>query len=265
MVHVILDTVAASVQGVGFLRAILRSSPRHRCRSCLCSGIARKGPIDPPAEQRDPGFATWSRYDVRASAHHDRARRARRRRGLLRPLRVCGRGDGRRGLWRALTRAHPAGLKSVPKADAQTGGYHSRSESVYEHDLINAPDPFIFDWAREANFAAVVSADRDFVHPVERLGPPPKVIRIEHCDFPVGVSAAKAPRVLTPEQLHATLPLIRERFRTMVLSAGCLALRANPAACKPYHQEQIQKRHIRPAGVTAGLDGDIGWHTLRHS
>ncbi len=60
-------------------------------------------------------------------------------------------------------------------------------ESVYDHDLINAPDPIIFDWAREANFAAVVSADRDFVHLVERLGPPPKVIRIERCDFPARV------------------------------------------------------------------------------
>jgi predicted nuclease of predicted toxin-antitoxin system len=30
----------------------------------------------------------------------------------------------------------------------------------------------------------VVSADLDFVHLVERLGPPPKVIRIERCDFP---------------------------------------------------------------------------------
>ena len=40
---------------------------------------------------------------------------------------------------------------------------------------------------------------------------------------------------------------------------------ANPSTGKPYHQEQIQKRHIRPAGVTAGIDGDIGWHTFRHS
>ena len=40
---------------------------------------------------------------------------------------------------------------------------------------------------------------------------------------------------------------------------------ANPATGKPYHQEQIQKRHIRPAGVTVGIDGDIGWHTFRHT
>ena len=40
---------------------------------------------------------------------------------------------------------------------------------------------------------------------------------------------------------------------------------ANPSTGKPYHQEQIQKRHIRPAGVTVEINGDIGWHTLRHS
>jgi predicted nuclease of predicted toxin-antitoxin system len=60
-------------------------------------------------------------------------------------------------------------------------------ETVYDHDLVGASDPFIFDWARNAEFAAVVSTDRDFVHLAERLGPPPKVIRIERCDFPAKV------------------------------------------------------------------------------
>jgi predicted nuclease of predicted toxin-antitoxin system len=54
---------------------------------------------------------------------------------------------------------------------------------------MGASDPFIFDWAREAEFAAVVSTDLDFVHLAERLGPPPKVIRIERCDFPAKVIA----------------------------------------------------------------------------
>ncbi|MGO9229210.1 MAG: tyrosine-type recombinase/integrase [Bryobacteraceae bacterium] len=40
---------------------------------------------------------------------------------------------------------------------------------------------------------------------------------------------------------------------------------ANPVTGKPYHQEQIQKKHIREAGVAAGIGGDIGWHTFRHS
>lgn len=60
-------------------------------------------------------------------------------------------------------------------------------ESVYTHDLIGASDRFIFDWARQSNFFGLISADRDFVHLAERLGPPPKVIRIERCDFPSGV------------------------------------------------------------------------------
>ena len=34
---------------------------------------------------------------------------------------------------------------------------------------------------------------------------------------------------------------------------------------RPYHQEEIQKTHIRGAGVAAGIGGDIGWHTFRHS
>jgi predicted nuclease of predicted toxin-antitoxin system len=56
-------------------------------------------------------------------------------------------------------------------------------ESVYDHDLAGASDPVIFDWAGRLEFSALISADRDFVHLVERVGPPPKVIRIERCDF----------------------------------------------------------------------------------
>ena len=56
-------------------------------------------------------------------------------------------------------------------------------ESVYDHDLVGASDPFIFDWARRSEFAALISTDRDFVHLAERVGPPPKVIRIERCDY----------------------------------------------------------------------------------
>ncbi len=40
---------------------------------------------------------------------------------------------------------------------------------------------------------------------------------------------------------------------------------ANPVTGKPYDQEEIQKKHIREAGVAAGIGGDIGWHTFRHS
>ena len=49
-------------------------------------------------------------------------------------------------------------------------------------------DPFIFDWVRNAEFAAVLSTYRDFVHLAERVGPPPKIVRIERCDFPAKLS-----------------------------------------------------------------------------
>jgi predicted nuclease of predicted toxin-antitoxin system len=60
-------------------------------------------------------------------------------------------------------------------------------ESVYDHGLIGASDPFLFEWARRSAFSAVVSTDKDFVVLAERLGPPPKVIRIERCDYPSAV------------------------------------------------------------------------------
>ena len=56
-------------------------------------------------------------------------------------------------------------------------------ESVYDHNLTGRSDPFIFDWARAAGISALMSADRDFIRLVERTGPPPKIIRIERCDF----------------------------------------------------------------------------------
>ena len=59
-----------------------------------------------------------------------------------------------------------------------------RLETVYDHDLTGASDPLIFEWAARLEFAAVISADRDFIQLVERFGPPPKVIRIERCDYP---------------------------------------------------------------------------------
>jgi integrase len=40
---------------------------------------------------------------------------------------------------------------------------------------------------------------------------------------------------------------------------------ANPVTGRPYHREEIQKTHIRKAGPAAGIGGDIGWHTFRHS
>ena len=40
---------------------------------------------------------------------------------------------------------------------------------------------------------------------------------------------------------------------------------ANPGTDQPYHQEEIQKKHIRVAAKTAGIDSKVGWKTFRHS
>jgi integrase len=40
---------------------------------------------------------------------------------------------------------------------------------------------------------------------------------------------------------------------------------ANPATGRPYHQEEIQKKHIRSAGKKAGVKFTVGWKTFRHS
>ena len=141
------------------------------------------------------------------------------------------------------------------------------------------------------------------------------------------------PSVLTAEDFHKVLPHLREPYRTMVLIAGCLGLRAceivglqwadfdfdkltllvqrgvvhgrvgdvkteysrdfvplapelvgellayrehchqtregwlfaNPATDRPYHQEEIQKKHIKPAAKAAGITTTVGWKTFRHS
>jgi integrase len=39
---------------------------------------------------------------------------------------------------------------------------------------------------------------------------------------------------------------------------------ANPRTSKPYHREEIQKKHIRRAANAAGTKDNIGWHTFRH-
>ena len=39
----------------------------------------------------------------------------------------------------------------------------------------------------------------------------------------------------------------------------------SPITGEPFHQESIQKKHIRPAGIAAGLGLGIGWHTFRHT
>jgi integrase len=40
---------------------------------------------------------------------------------------------------------------------------------------------------------------------------------------------------------------------------------ANPRTGKPYHQEGIQKKHLKKAAIAAGIGSEIGWHTFRHT
>jgi len=40
---------------------------------------------------------------------------------------------------------------------------------------------------------------------------------------------------------------------------------ANPGTNRPYHQEEIQKKHIRRAAKAAGIPAEVGWKTFRHS
>ena len=55
---------------------------------------------------------------------------------------------------------------------------------VRDAGLKQADDRNIREWARNNNYN-VVTADSDFVEMVTRTGPPPKVIYLERCDFPL--------------------------------------------------------------------------------
>lgn len=39
----------------------------------------------------------------------------------------------------------------------------------------------------------------------------------------------------------------------------------NPVTDRPYHQEEIQKKHIKPAAKAVGIACTVGWKTFRHS
>jgi integrase len=57
--------------------------------------------------------------------------------------------------------------------------------------------------------------------------------------------------------------LLKYRGSSYPTEAGWLF--ASPKTAKAYHQEEIQKKHIRPAAKAAGIKGTIGWKTFRHS
>ena len=57
---------------------------------------------------------------------------------------------------------------------------------VRDVGLKQAADRQIWSWAKDNDFG-IVSTDADFVQIAQRLGPPPKVIHIEECDFPLRI------------------------------------------------------------------------------
>jgi integrase len=57
--------------------------------------------------------------------------------------------------------------------------------------------------------------------------------------------------------------LLKYRETSYPAEAGWLF--ANPMTNKPYHQEEIQKKHIRAAAIAAGITAKVGWKTFRHS
>ena len=77
-------------------------------------------------------------------------------------------------------------------------------ESVYDHDLVGASDPVLFDWARRTEIVAIVTADRDLVWFVVCFGLSFLFFWIDRCDFPSRVVA----RLLRREavRIHDFLP-----------------------------------------------------------
>lgn len=50
------------------------------------------------------------------------------------------------------------------------------------------PDRQIWEYAAQNGFA-IITADNDFITLANTLGPPPKVIVLENCDYPTSVAA----------------------------------------------------------------------------
>jgi integrase len=64
---------------------------------------------------------------------------------------------------------------------------------------------------------------------------------------------------------HNLVNVLQEWRRQAPLKGSDDWVFANPRTGKPYHQEEIQKKHIKKAAIEAGIGLDIGWHTFRHT
>src|SRR6266849_3731276 len=62
------------------------------------------------------------------------------------------------------------------------------SVHVTETGLSSASDRRIWDYAGQNGFV-LLTADTDFITLANTLGPPPKVIVLENCDYPTNIAA----------------------------------------------------------------------------
>jgi predicted nuclease of predicted toxin-antitoxin system len=70
-----------------------------------------------------------------------------------------------------------------PKLAIRLGELFPESAHVFESGLARyAPDESIWDYARVMGFV-IVTADSDFLRLAEERGSPPKVVRLEKCDY----------------------------------------------------------------------------------
>lgn len=65
--------------------------------------------------------------------------------------------------------------------------------------------------------------------------------------------------------LDAELARMLKKWRERSPYKGDDWIFANPKTGKPYHQEEIQKKHLKAAAREAGICDDLGWHTFRHT
>ncbi|HEV8412057.1 MAG TPA: site-specific integrase [Bryobacteraceae bacterium] len=79
----------------------------------------------------------------------------------------------------------------------------------------------------------------------------------------VGEVKTESSRDLVPIDPLLAEALLRHREQCYPTAEGWLF--ANPVTGRPYHQEEIQKRHIVKAATAVGITERVGWHTFRHS
>jgi integrase len=90
---------------------------------------------------------------------------------------------------------------------------------------------------------------------------PMKLVRVKG-----GTKRLETPRVLTPDEFHALLPLIREPYRTMALVAGCLGLRVSEIVALQWGDFDFQRLTLLvQRSIVHGRVGDVKTEYSRDS